>query len=172
MTSLENLGCYVQGGSVLLPPAYGTWPQNSRGIFRGPSFDIWDMSVTKNIKIKERIVAQFRGRVLQFLEPSNIFEPNWHGASQPARFSVVPHRPISLEALPQTLDVRGLESSGGGRRGSLHSVGSENKLLRPVSGMMSGRSREIKTIDLRFVEVGRKFRQGALGGNVTKELYV
>ena len=66
MAPLINLGCYESGNSVMLPPAFGTWAQNNRGIFRGPSFEIWDMSVTKSMKIKERVTAAFRHYQLTF----------------------------------------------------------------------------------------------------------
>jgi hypothetical protein len=67
MLSLQNLGCYVQGTSVLLPPAYGTWAQDNRGLFRSPSFKIWDFSFTKNTKITERFSAQFRAEFFNVL---------------------------------------------------------------------------------------------------------
>jgi len=76
MLSLENLGCYVQNGSVLLPPAYGTFPQGNRGLFRGPSFEIWDFSLTKNTKITERISTQFRAEFFNVLNHPTFGNPS------------------------------------------------------------------------------------------------
>ena len=60
MASLTNLGCYVQGGGVLTPPAYGTIGNANRNIFRGPAYYNVDLSVAKDWKVKERITAQLR----------------------------------------------------------------------------------------------------------------
>ena len=60
MAALTNLGCYVQNGGVLTPPAYGTMGDSTRGIFTGPPFYDADISLAKNWTIKERYTAQFR----------------------------------------------------------------------------------------------------------------
>jgi hypothetical protein len=60
LASLTNLGCYVQGGGILTPPAYGTIGNASRNIFRVPSYYNVDLSIGKQWKIKERLTAQFR----------------------------------------------------------------------------------------------------------------
>jgi hypothetical protein len=60
MASLTNLGCYVQGGGILTPPAYGTIGNANRNIFRGPSYKNVDFSVSKDWKLKERLTTQFR----------------------------------------------------------------------------------------------------------------
>jgi hypothetical protein len=60
VASLTNLGCYVQGGGVLTPPAYGTIGNANRNLFRGPSYSNVDFSVSKDWKFKERLTAQFR----------------------------------------------------------------------------------------------------------------
>jgi hypothetical protein len=65
--SLFNNGCYVSGSSTLLPPAYGTYGTIGRNIFRNPNFRTWDMSVTKDFKIKERMTAQFRAEFFNVL---------------------------------------------------------------------------------------------------------
>jgi len=54
------LGCYMQGGGVLTPPAYGTIGNANRNIFRGPSYKNVDLSVSKDWKLKERLTTQFR----------------------------------------------------------------------------------------------------------------
>jgi hypothetical protein len=120
ITSLENLGCYVQGSSVLLPPAFGTWPQNSRGIFRGPSFDIWDMSITKTFKFKERFGAEFRAEFFNVLN-----HPTFNNMS-PASSGINPTNtlfsgsapPNQFGSISQTLDSGGqnpVVGAGGAR---------------------------------------------------------
>jgi hypothetical protein len=93
LLSLQNLGCYVQNGSVLLPPAYGTWSQDNRGIFRGPSFKIWDLSFTKNNKVTERVSAQFRAEFFNVLNHPTFSSPSGNptatlasGTSAPSQF--------------------------------------------------------------------------------------
>ncbi len=68
--SLWNNGCYASGSSVLIPPAYGTYGTNGRNLFHNPNFRTFDFSVFKDFKIKERVTAQFRARVLQCSQPS------------------------------------------------------------------------------------------------------
>jgi len=91
--SLENLGCYDNNGSILLPPAYGTLPLNSRGIFEAPPFHIWDLSATKNTKITERLSAQFRVEFFNVLNHPTFAPPTanpthtlFSGQSAPNQF--------------------------------------------------------------------------------------
>jgi hypothetical protein len=67
VASLFNSGCYVSGNSVLLPPAYGQYGTVGKNIFRNPNFHTWDMNVTKDFKIKERLTAQFRAEFFNIL---------------------------------------------------------------------------------------------------------
>jgi hypothetical protein len=67
VASLTNTGCYAVGNSVLIPPPYGQYGTAGRNIFRNPNFRTWDFSVTKDIKIKERITAQFRAELFNVL---------------------------------------------------------------------------------------------------------
>ena len=60
VASLINLACYVQGGGVLTPAAYGTIGDASRNLFRSPAYYNVDLSVAKIWKLKERYSAQFR----------------------------------------------------------------------------------------------------------------
>ena len=60
LAALTNSGCYMQGGGILTPPAYGTYGDASKGIFRGQNYYNVDFSVSKLWKIKERYSAQFR----------------------------------------------------------------------------------------------------------------
>jgi hypothetical protein len=65
--SLANNGCYANGSSILIPPAFGQYGTIGRNIFRNPPFRTWDFSVTKNFKIKERMTAQFRAEFFNVL---------------------------------------------------------------------------------------------------------
>ncbi len=60
LAALTNTGCYTQGGGILTPPAYGTFGDAFKGIFRGQNYYNVDFSVSKIWKVKERYSAQFR----------------------------------------------------------------------------------------------------------------
>jgi hypothetical protein len=65
--SLVNFGCFAMNGGVLTPPAYGTFGNSGKGIWRGPGFHNWDLSVTKTWKFGERLSTQFRGEFFNVL---------------------------------------------------------------------------------------------------------
>jgi hypothetical protein len=76
LTSLNTVGgCYVEGSTILTPSASGTIGNAGRGIFRGPSFKNWDVSVVKDEKFKERLTAQFRAEVFNVLNHPNFYNP-------------------------------------------------------------------------------------------------
>jgi hypothetical protein len=79
VNSLDNLGCYYQGHSVLIPPAIGTFGTSGRNIWRDPGFRNWDLSVTKQWKFQERLTAQFRAEFFNVLNHPNFANP--YGAS-------------------------------------------------------------------------------------------
>lgn len=60
MADLNTFGCYMQGSSVLVPPAAGTFGNVGRNNFFNPPFKVVDFSVFKTWKFKERLNAQFR----------------------------------------------------------------------------------------------------------------
>jgi hypothetical protein len=72
-------GCFVSGNSVIIPPAFGTFGNIGRNIFRDSGFKNVDFSIFKNFTFKERYSAQFR------LEMFNLFNhpifANPYGAS-------------------------------------------------------------------------------------------
>lgn len=68
-------GCYMEGNTVLIPPALGTIGNAGRGIFRGSSFKDWDMSVVKDTVFKERLTAQFRAEFFNVLNHPNFYNP-------------------------------------------------------------------------------------------------
>jgi hypothetical protein len=70
-----NLGCYAVGSSVLLPPAYGTYGNTTRNLFRDAGFRNWDLSVTKAFKFKERLTAQFRAEFFNIINHPDFANP-------------------------------------------------------------------------------------------------
>jgi len=97
-------GCFVQGSSVMLAPAYGTFGNMGRNIFRDTGFKNVDFSVFKNFTFKERYSAQFR------LELFNVFNhplfANPYGASAGSSgVSNDPGTPGGFGGTPGTPDV-------------------------------------------------------------------
>ena len=64
-------GCYVEGKTVLTPPAPLTFGNMGRNIFRGPSFREWDFSIAKIWKFSERVKVQIRGEFFNLLNHPN-----------------------------------------------------------------------------------------------------
>ncbi len=76
LDELNSLGgCYMQGKSVLIPPALGTFGTMGRNIFRDSGFRNWDLSVTKQTKFRERLTAQFRAEFFNVLNHPNFANP-------------------------------------------------------------------------------------------------
>ena len=73
--NLYNAGCFVNGNSVLTPPATGHFGNMGRNIFRDGGFKDWDFSVFKNFKFTERLGAQFRFEVFNLLNHPLISNP-------------------------------------------------------------------------------------------------
>ena len=96
VASLDSIGCYIQGNSVMIPPAAGTFGTMGRNIFRDSGFRDWDLSVTKTTKFKERLTAQFRAEFFNILNHPNFANPYggpsgfglgaYADPSQPAQF--------------------------------------------------------------------------------------
>ena len=90
LAALTNTGCYMQNGGILTPPAYGTYGDAFKGIFRGQNYYNVDFSVSKLWKIKERYSAQFR------MEFFNLFNrADFAGASTGGGTAVVGSSPNS-----------------------------------------------------------------------------
>jgi hypothetical protein len=58
--SLNSLGCYMMGNSVIVPPAKGTFGTMGRYQILGVGYWEWDASIIKTWKIKEHVDTQFR----------------------------------------------------------------------------------------------------------------
>jgi len=72
VASLTNLGCYALGGSVMVPPAYGSYGTLGPGVFRSMPYYNMDLSVTKSWKFRERLTAQFRAEFFNIFNHPNI----------------------------------------------------------------------------------------------------
>ncbi len=75
LVALSNEACYTQGGGYLVPPAYGTEGDASRGLFVGPHYYNVDFSVTKLWKIRERYSAQFRAEFFNLFNHADFAAP-------------------------------------------------------------------------------------------------
>jgi hypothetical protein len=79
----------MSGGSVMVPPAQGTYGNMAKNIMRGIYQREWDASVTKDWKLTERLSTQFRFEVFNlpntthYAAPaSNLGNPATFGLSQ------------------------------------------------------------------------------------------
>ena len=75
VASLTNLGCYANGSSILIPPAFGSYGTAGANIFRGMPYYNVDLSVTKVFKFGERLSAQFRAEAFNVFNHVNISNP-------------------------------------------------------------------------------------------------
>jgi len=86
--TLYNDGCYVNGNSVMTPPATGHFGNMGRNIFRDGGFKDVDFSVFKNFKFTERLGAQFRFEVFNLLNAAIVANP--YGAAAGANLGSDP----------------------------------------------------------------------------------
>jgi hypothetical protein len=77
LLSLANLGCYIQGNTVIIPPAQGTFGTMSRDALRGAPFREWDLSVNKKFKFTERFSAQFRAEFFNVINSREYAAPGF-----------------------------------------------------------------------------------------------
>jgi hypothetical protein len=69
-------GCYVSGGTVITPPAPGTFGNMRRNVVYGPGFVNLDFSVIKDFKFGERFSLQLRGEFFNILNHPNFADPD------------------------------------------------------------------------------------------------
>ncbi len=101
LAALMNLGCYVQGGGILTPPAYGTIGNTGRNNFRTQPFYNVDLSVFKNFKLKENITAEFRAEVYNLFNRVDLAVPP----------TVTPESGAGFGCACTTLDAAGQNNS-------------------------------------------------------------
>ena len=73
--SLNVLGCYALGSSVLIPPGYGSLGTMPRNPWRDQGFRNWDASISKAFKVNERLSVQFRAEFFNVLNHVNFVNP-------------------------------------------------------------------------------------------------
>ncbi|MCU1343074.1 MAG: hypothetical protein JWN92_2497, partial [Candidatus Acidoferrum typicum] len=72
IASLTDLGCYANGSSVLVPPAYGSLGTAAPNMFRSFPYYNVDLNVTKVFKVKEGLSFQFRAEFFNIFNHPNI----------------------------------------------------------------------------------------------------
>jgi hypothetical protein len=82
VASLTKYGCYVSGSSMMLPPALGTLGTMGNNIFRANGIHIVDFSVTKKIRVTERVGMQFRAELFNVLNQTQYGNPAYNGAGR------------------------------------------------------------------------------------------
>jgi hypothetical protein len=75
LAQLATIGCYVEGGSALVPPAQGMEGTMYPNELRGKGFGLLNLSVTKNWTIKERLKTQFRWEIFNVLNRTQYAAP-------------------------------------------------------------------------------------------------
>jgi hypothetical protein len=87
--NLYKYGCYMNNGTVIVPPAQGLQGTMTRDMLRGINQRQWDASVTKEWKITERVSTQYRLEVFNVINAvhysspsSNLGTPSTFGQSQ------------------------------------------------------------------------------------------
>src|SRR5579864_3079151 len=71
MNTLAGGGCYVNGNSVMVPPALGTYGTMGRNVFRKTGFKNVDFSVFKDFKLRDRFGVQFRFDIFNLFNHPN-----------------------------------------------------------------------------------------------------
>ncbi len=91
--SLNSLGCYVVGNSVLAPPPFGSTGTTQRNLWRAAGIQNVDFSVSKAFRFGDRFGAEFRAEFFNlfnhpiFANPSGSFSGFQDPSSQPFLFS-------------------------------------------------------------------------------------
>ena len=82
VSSLTKYGCYVSGSSMLLPPAFGSLGTMGQNIFRANGLHLVDFSITKKIRITERVSGQFRAEFFNVLNQTQYANPAYNSAGR------------------------------------------------------------------------------------------
>jgi hypothetical protein len=78
--ALYRWGCFVQGSTIMIPPALGTIGNMTRDMFRGNPFRNWDASVIKDWRFTERFSGEFRFEVFNLMNATHYGNPQFNGA--------------------------------------------------------------------------------------------
>jgi hypothetical protein len=79
LVALQKYGCFVRGGSVLIPPAIGDRGNATRNMFRATPMKLWDASIMKDFKFGEKLTAQVRIESFNILNRVNMGSPQFNG---------------------------------------------------------------------------------------------
>jgi hypothetical protein len=109
LAQLNTLGCYMQNGAVIVPPAQGTFGSMGRDVLRGKGFSEWDLSVVKNWVFKERLTTQFRAEAFNLLNQRQFAIPTVTGGANLAA-------PLSFGQSPSTPNLSNPVIGSGGPR--------------------------------------------------------
>ena len=119
LASLGSAGCFVSenGKSFLLPPAFGTFGNSGRNIFRDGGFHNLDFSVSKSFKYWERLTVQFRAEMFNITNHPNFANPFGGATGQGVGATADPSvGPFGCGcATPDTASVNPVLGSGGAR---------------------------------------------------------
>src|SRR6267154_1152484 len=100
---LQSFGCYIENGTILVPPNFGTFGNIGRNPFRGPRLDNLDFSVVKTTNLNERVSVQLRAEFFNFLNHPHFANPNTQGLvdpSDPTSFGFIFNTPDVAAANP------------------------------------------------------------------------
>lgn len=73
--SLNAFGCYANGDSVMIPPAFGTEGMMGRNVFRDTGLQNFDLSISKKWNIHAGWAAQFRAEFFNAFNHPNFANP-------------------------------------------------------------------------------------------------
>jgi hypothetical protein len=111
LNQLASIGCYSVGGSAIVPPAQGTYGTMTFNQLRGKGAGLWNASVTKDWKFKERLTAQFRAEMFNLLNRTqyaalglNLGAPSTFGQSQSTP-DVSFHNPVVGSGGPRAIQL-------------------------------------------------------------------
>jgi hypothetical protein len=76
LEALATYGCYMVNGSAIVPPAQGTFGTMRRDMFQSKPVHEWDISISKQWKIKERLATQFKADFFNILNLANYSNPS------------------------------------------------------------------------------------------------
>jgi hypothetical protein len=88
LLSLAKFGCYMQGNSVIIPPAQGTFGNMRPGSLIGAPFHEWDLSLSKAWKIHERFGLQATISAFNVLNSFSYNVGNGGPVNSPTRFGI------------------------------------------------------------------------------------
>ena len=99
--ALYRWGCFVEGTTIMIPPALGTIGNMTRDTFRGNPFNNWDGSIIKDWTFTERLAGEFRFEIFNLLNTTHYGNPQFNGAGGNTPFGT----PTAFGASVATPDV-------------------------------------------------------------------